>query len=135
MNLVYQLLPDNIPYEIQDMIYYYIGISTPSANIIRNHAYKEKRKTTTKRLRFAQMTLWSLRFQWKSPTYAYKSMKELTKAETDLRIAYHRLQQDLCLHQMIDVNPLTRFMLNNMIEWHKYNEEQMHELINNKHLV
>lgn len=133
--------PGFVPIDVINMIYYFLGIQTPSCKTIAAHIQKvsatlqiargdRNKIASSKSYRGGSVThygfddsidtLWNGLFWWHFPQFLSKNGQEktLTRAELDLSIAYHQLLQALCKNKIKNASD-SQLMLDNILPWHQ----------------
>ena len=137
------MFPQFLPTDIIDIIYYLMGQRTPTCKIMSKYIssisthFKKMREycnnsPTTSYFRRSNDesgfntsvdTLWNATFWWNFPKFLTKNadLRKLTRAEVDLTIAYHQLQQTICdskIEKCTERNAQT-MAIEEKREWHK----------------
>ena len=155
MDIVYfrTLFPGSMPTDVINMIYYFLGIQTPSCKIISEHIHsistdlrrmRDNHKTpSSKSYRSVSEThygfddsidtLWNALFWWHFPKFLSKNGQEktLTRAETDLTIAYHQLLQALCKNKILNATH-SQTAMDGIISWHQMHITDLQDHISEK---
>ena len=137
------MFPRFLPTDIIDIIYYLLGQRTPTCNIMSEYIssisshFKKLREDNnnlpnTSHFRRSNDeydfntsvdTLWNATFWWHFPRFLTKNARlhDLTRAEVDLTIAYHRLQQTICDSKIekCTVGNAQTMAIEGKREWHK----------------
>jgi hypothetical protein len=78
-------------------------------------------------------TLWNALFWWHFPKFLSKNGQEktLTRAETDLSIAYHQLLQALCKNKLLNAAH-SQTAMDGVMAWHQMHIADLQERISEK---
>ena len=155
MDIVYfrTLFHGSMPTDVINMIYYFLGIQTPSCKIMSKHIHsistdlrrmrddratapsKSYRSVSETHYGFNDSidTLWNASFWWHFPKFLSKNGQEkvLTKAETDLSIAYHQLLQVLCKNKILNATH-SQTAMDGIVSWHQMHIADLQERISEK---
>jgi hypothetical protein len=134
------MFPRFLPFDIIDIIYYLIGRRAPTYEIMSEYIlsisshFKKMREGSSTTSYFYRSndeydfnasvdTLWNATFWWHFPKFLNRNaeLHKLTRAEVDLTIAYHQLQQTICdskIKKSTAQNEMT-MAIEEKREWHE----------------
>jgi len=149
-----KLFPGVIPTDVINMIYYFLGIQTPTCKIMSKYIQdvsmdlqrmRDNHKTSPSKSSYRSAsethygfnnsidTLWNALFWWHFPKFLSKNGQEktLTRAETDLSIAYHQLLQALCKNKITKAAH-SQTAMDGVMAWHQMHIADLQERISEK---
>lgn len=151
-----KLFPGSMPIDVINMIYYFLGTQTPTCKIMSKYiqdvsmnlrrmrdnrtntapsksSYRSGSSVTHYGFNDSIDTLWNALFWWHFPKFLSKNGQEktLTRAETDLSIAYHQLLQALCKNKLLNATH-SQTAMDGIMAWHQMHIADLQERISEK---